>query len=188
MDATELNQRLGRRVRARRLGAGLSLGDLARASGLSKTILAKIESGAGNPSVETLYRLSQALAVPFGALLEGGDAPRTRSIPHRSGHPLRADSGMSSWVVHADGRDRRTELHELSFAAGVEHRSEPHLPGTEEVVFCLEGRLAVGPEGEASELQAGDALWFVADVPHAYRALGGDARALNYILYPGGAG
>ena len=48
---------------------GMSLGDLARASGLSKTILARIEGGDGNPSVETLWRVSRALRVPLGALL-----------------------------------------------------------------------------------------------------------------------
>ena len=46
--------RIGRVVRAHRIAQDRSLGDLARASGLSKTILAKIERGEGNPSIETL--------------------------------------------------------------------------------------------------------------------------------------
>src|SRR4051794_8942319 len=103
MDATDLNQRLGRRVRAHRVSCRQSLGDLARASGLSKTILAKIESGNGNPSVDTLWRLSQALSVPLGALLDGGDeAPRTRVLRARAGNALSAESGMASWLIHAD--------------------------------------------------------------------------------------
>jgi transcriptional regulator with XRE-family HTH domain len=187
MDATELNARLGRRVRARRVAAGESLGDLARASGLSKTILAKIESGTGNPSVETLFRLSQALAVPLGALLEAGDeAPRTRVVRSRTGQELSAESGMTSWLVHAEGRDRRPELHELAFAAGVDHRSDAHLPGTEEVILCLSGALIVGPDGAAESLQPGDAIWFAADTPHSYRAHD-DVRALCWMLYPGSA-
>jgi transcriptional regulator with XRE-family HTH domain len=185
MSATDLNQRLGRRVRARRVERGDSLGDLARASGLSKTILSKIESGDGNPSVETLWRLSQALGVALGTLVEVEDeAPRTRLIPRRSGAALAADSGMASWMIHAGSG--RTELHELSLPAGASHRSGAHLPGTEEVVLCLSGRVEAGLDGEAAELEPGDAVWFVADGPHAYRALGGeDARALNWILYAG---
>jgi XRE family transcriptional regulator, regulator of sulfur utilization len=189
MDATDLNQRLGRRVRARRVARGDSLGDVARASGLSKTILSRIESGEGNPSVETLWRLSQALEVPLGTLLEGGEeAPRTRRIARGSGAALSADSGMASWMVHADGRGGRTELHELSLPAGVEHRSGAHLPGTEEVILCLSGRLEAGLDGAAEPLGPGDAVWFVADGPHAYRALGDtEARALCWMLYAGGA-
>ena len=44
-----LADRIGRVIRTHRGARGMSLGDLARASGLSKTILARIESGAGNP-------------------------------------------------------------------------------------------------------------------------------------------
>jgi transcriptional regulator with XRE-family HTH domain len=189
MDATDLNQSIGRRVRAHRVAQRHSLGELARASGLSKTILSRIESGEGNPSVETLWRVSQALTVPLGALLEGGDeAPRTRVMRAREGKALAADSGMASWLIHADGRARRTELLELSLPAGIEHRGTAHLPDTEEVVLCLSGRLAAGLDGDARELEPGDAVWFVADGPHAYRALGGeDARALCWMLYAGTA-
>jgi transcriptional regulator with XRE-family HTH domain len=184
MDATSLNEAIGRRVRAQRVAQGWSLGDLARASGLSKTIVSKIEGGAGNPSVETLWRLSQALAVPLGTLLEGDvGAPRTRLIRGRSGAALSAESGMSSWAVYMDGRGRRTELHELAFAAGVEHRSDAHLPGTEEVILCLSGRLELGPEGEHETLEPGDALWFASDGPHSYRAVDGEVRALCWMLY-----
>ena len=83
-DATDLDvlaDRIGRVIRAHRLAQGMSLGDLARASGLSKTILARIESGAGNPSVETLWRVSRALTLPLGALLAEDEAPRVRAIP-----------------------------------------------------------------------------------------------------------
>jgi transcriptional regulator with XRE-family HTH domain len=189
MNATDLNQSIGRRVRAHRVAQRYSLGELARASGLSKTILARIESGEGNPSVETLWRLSQALTVPLGALLEGGEeSPRTRVVRARAGKALAAESGMASWLIHADGRARRIELLELSLPAGVEHHGGAHLPDTEEVVLCLSGRVEAGPDGEAQELGAGDAIWFAADGPHGYRALGGeDARALCWMLYAGAA-
>src|SRR3954462_6172870 len=99
MNATDLNQSIGRRVRAHRVAQRYSLGELARVSGLSKTILARIESGEGNPSVETLWRRSQALTVPLGALLEGGDeSPHTRVVRARAGKALAAESGMASWL------------------------------------------------------------------------------------------
>jgi XRE family transcriptional regulator, regulator of sulfur utilization len=186
MNVDDLNQRLGRRVRARRVERGDSLGDVARASGLSKTILSKIESGDGNPSVETLWRLSQALGVPLGTLVEDDDeGPRTRLIRRGSGAALTADSGMGSWMIHAGSG--RTELHEISLPAGTNHRSGAHLPGTEEVILCVSGRIEAGLDGAAEELEPGDAVWFVADGPHAYRSLGGDASALCWMLYASGA-
>jgi XRE family transcriptional regulator, regulator of sulfur utilization len=178
-----LADRIGRVIRTHRAAQGRSLGDLARASGLSKTILARIEGGTGNPSVETLWRVSRALRIPLGSLLAEDQAPRIRAIPHGSGEKLHADSGMSAWLLHADGREHRSELFELAFAAGVEQRSEPHLPGVEELIVCVSGLMRAGPVGEQVELGPGDAVWFAADVAHAYAGLR-DARALRWMLYP----
>lgn len=185
-DATELEvlaDRVGRVIRSHRGAQRMTLGDLARASGLSKTILAKIEAGDGNPSLETLWKISRALRIPLGEVLGEDDRPRTRVIRLGEGEELHADSGMSARLLHADGRERRTEVFELRFDAGVEQHAEPHLPGTEELVVCTRGRMRVGPAGEQAELGAGDAVWFAADVAHRYAGLR-DSRALCWMLYP----
>lgn len=163
----------------------MSLGDLARASGLSKTILARIERGEGNPSVETLWRLSRALRIPLGTLLADEPAPRVRVIRHESGDELHAGSGMSAWLLHVASREHRAEVFELDVPGGVLSRSEPHLPGVEELIVCVRGRMRVGPAGEEAELDPGDAVWFAADAPHSYAGLR-DARALCWMLYPPG--
>ena len=181
-DLVTLARRIGRSVRADRLGQGLSLGDLARASGLSKTILARIERGEGNPSIETLWRVSQALNVPLGRLLAGDPQPRTRVIRAGAGQPLRSDSGMDAWLLHADGREHRSEVYAIDLPRGIDQRSDAHLPGTEELVVCVKGRVRLGPIGEEVELGPGDAAWFTADVAHHYAALR-DSKTLCWMLY-----
>jgi transcriptional regulator with XRE-family HTH domain len=187
-DLSTLSRRIGRTVRADRLALGWSLGDLARASGLSKTILARIERGDGNPSVETLWRVSQALSVPLGRLLAGEHQPRTRLIRARAGEPIRSDAGMAAWLLHGDGREHRTEAFAIDLPKGVDQHSEAHLPGTEELIVCVKGRVRVGPVGEEVELGPGDAAWFTADLEHHYEALR-DTQTLCFMLYaPGRAG
>ncbi|OXM39141.1 transcriptional regulator, partial [Amycolatopsis thailandensis] len=51
-----------RRERAR---TGLSLTEVAKRAGIAKSTLSQLESGAGNPSVETIWALCVALDVPF---------------------------------------------------------------------------------------------------------------------------
>lgn len=183
----ELSGRIGSALRAHRLAQGLSVAEMARACGLSRTILTRIESGGGNPSIETLWRASRALNIPLGALLAEDSAPRIRHIPARTGHPLHADSGMNAWLVHAEGREHRSELYEIELPAGTDQRTGAHLPGTEEVLLCVSGRARIGLLGEEVEVGPGEAVWFVADRDHHYVALE-DTRLINLLLYGVGGG
>ena len=185
-DLAGLAARIGAVVRATRLARGLSQSELGRRAGLSKTILARIEAGMGNPSVETLWRVSRALDLPLGALLAPEAEPRTRLIPAGAGEPVHADSGMAGRLLHADGRGRRVELYELTFPPRTDHATDGHLPGTAELVHCLEGTITLGPVGEERRLGPGDALWFAADGPHAYRTADAPARVIELMLYPAG--
>jgi transcriptional regulator with XRE-family HTH domain len=185
-DTQHLSARIGLAVRAHRTARSLSVADLARATGLSRTILGRIESGAGNPSVQTLFSIARALDLPLGALLEESAAVRVRAIPRGSGDALPLAAGTAR-LLHADGRPRRSELFDLVLRGGHVNHSEPHIPGTEEIVVCVDGRLRAGPVGEEVDLGPGDAVWFLADRAHRYAAEE-DSRALNWISYPAAGG
>src|SRR3954453_19869696 len=76
-------------LRRERERLGISLGELARRAGLAKSTLSQLESGTGNPSIETLWSLGVALGVPFSRLVEptpsavrvirAGDGPRLQA-------------------------------------------------------------------------------------------------------------
>jgi XRE family transcriptional regulator, regulator of sulfur utilization len=179
----DLTRRVGDIVRAERQARGLSLGELARESGLSKSLLARLETQGGNPSIDTLWRLARALALPMAALLDEPAVPHVRRIAARSGRHLKADDGMHAWLVHAEGRSHRSELFEIELPPGLDRRADAHMLGTEELVACLDGHALVGPVGHEVELAAGDAATFGAAVPHRYGSETG-ARLLNWIIYP----
>src|SRR3954449_4429647 len=60
---------LGTNLRARRDEQGISLSELARRSDIAKGTFSQLESGAGNPTIETVFSLSSALQVPVSSLL-----------------------------------------------------------------------------------------------------------------------
>lgn len=64
---------VGRRVREERERADLSLSQLAEQSGLSKAYLVRLENQGGNPSLETLAAIADALELTVADLL---DRPR----------------------------------------------------------------------------------------------------------------
>src|SRR5215813_576417 len=70
--------------------AGLSLTEVARRAGIAKSTLSQLESGTGNPSVETLWALGVALGVPFSQLVEP-PAPQIRVVRAGEGPRIHSD-------------------------------------------------------------------------------------------------
>src|SRR5215475_3989226 len=64
MPAPELPS-LGERIRAERTRQGLSLRALARAVGVSPSMMSQIETGKTRPSVSTLYTITLTLGLSF---------------------------------------------------------------------------------------------------------------------------
>ncbi|WP_206503857.1 helix-turn-helix domain-containing protein [Streptomyces chrestomyceticus] len=61
----------GRRVRERRLSAGLSQEELAEAAGIHRTYVSSLERGQRNVSLDNIIALARALKVAAAQLLEG---------------------------------------------------------------------------------------------------------------------
>lgn len=184
MQSDDLTRVLGELVRQHRRRQGLSLADLAERADVSKSIVSLIERGEANPSIETLWRVAQALGVPLGTLLSEPEEAAVRAIPKESGASTRGRSGMRGWLIDASAEARRHELHDVDLPPGAVQEAEAHPPGTTEVVVCVRGALACGPVDEEIRLGAGDAAWFRADRPHRYAAEGRGARIVNLILSP----
>ncbi len=175
--------RIAASLRSLREGKGLTIGALARQTHLSKSTISSIEAGTANPSLEVLWRLSQALGVPLGALLGAPERPAPRIIRAGEGTVVASASGARLRLLLAEARQHRTEVYELSLGREEGYISSAHAVGTEEFLLCLEGHLEVGPLEQEAHLEPGDALWFVADQSHRYRSAQG-ARAVVLMLYP----
>ena len=67
---------IGRAVRAFRRQQGMTVADVAAATGLSIGMLSKIENGVTSPSLTTLQTLSHALQVPITAFFKGFEERR----------------------------------------------------------------------------------------------------------------
>lgn len=174
---------LARSLRAHRDAARLSQAGLSARSGVSKASLSMIEAGSANPSLETLWRLAGALGVSLGTLLGESEPARTRLLRAGEGAALMSESGLTGRLLLTEGRPHRTEVIEFELPVGADYESNPHQAGTEEFVFCVSGRIEVGPRGAEEDLRSGDALWFPGDLPHRYRSARG-ARCLLTLSYP----
>jgi transcriptional regulator with XRE-family HTH domain len=174
---------VGVNVRRLRQRAGWSLGDLARAAGVSKSTVSTIEGGDGNPGLETLVALSVALGVPFGALMSPSEEPVDVLTQEDAPALESADGAFRGRLMYNAHRTSETEVYTFELEAGSTHDADPHPPGAMETVICNSGRLAVGPTGDEVQLGPGDRVTFDGGQPHRYRAAGRTARFIIVISY-----
>lgn len=158
-------------IRRERERAGISLTELARRAGLAKSTLSQLESGAGNPSVETLWALATALEVPFSRLV---DPPRPAVRVIRAGEGPAAHSDRADYtatLLASSPPHARRDLYRVTAEPGEARVSAPHPPGTAEHVVLGAGRALAGPSSEPVELGPGDYLSYPGDAPHVFEAL-----------------
>jgi transcriptional regulator with XRE-family HTH domain len=184
----EINLRIAERLRRLRRAAGLSLGDLAARSGVSRAMLSQIETLKTNPTIAVLWKVSSGLGVPFSELLGSSEAPpAARLFPAaRARYLYSADRHYRSRPLLGNVPGHRVELYELRLDAGAVENADPHPAGSFEQVYVTSGRLKIGVGGRSHDLGPGDALLFPADLPHRYETVGRAAfSGLSLILYGG---
>jgi transcriptional regulator with XRE-family HTH domain len=158
-------------LRRERDRAGLSLTELARRAGIAKSTLSQLESGVGNPSVETLWALGVALGVPFSHLVDP-PVPRVRVVRAGEGPRVRSEHAIFTGTLLATGTpDARRDIYLLEVEPGVARHADAHNPGSVEHIVVGAGRLRAGPADAMVELGPRDYATFRGDVPHRYEAL-----------------
>jgi transcriptional regulator with XRE-family HTH domain len=169
------------RVRRERDRVGMSLTELARRAGIAKSTLSQLESGVGNPSMETLWALSVALGVPFSRLV---DPPRPSVQVIRAGDGVSAYSEQSNYsatLLASCAPGARRDLYRITAQPGNARLSEAHSPGTFELLVLSAGRAVAGPADDPIELHPGDYISYPGDEPHLFKALAPDTSGVIVI-------
>jgi transcriptional regulator with XRE-family HTH domain len=172
-------------VRSRRERAGLSQGELARMTGLSTGTLSALEAGAGNPTIGTLWAVSQVLGCTIADLLADAMDPMVRSVARgegtESGHP--DDNELHTRLIHRFSPNGPVEFYDAEFPAHLSKLSEPHAEGVYEHIWVATGSLRAGPESAPVEMRAGDYLCFQGWEPHVYITGARPVRLFSALSY-----
>ena len=171
------------RLRSKRL---LSLDGLARVSGVSRAMLAQIETGRSVPSIKVLCKIAKGLKVSVAAFLEHREFEGVAVLPARESKRLvSADGSFVSRALFPYDVARQVEFYELRLSPLSEEASTGHGPGVQENIVVSQGALEITVNDERYLLSTGDSILFYADQPHRYRnPVDSEAVAFLVVTHP----
>lgn len=192
-DSGEMNLEtaIGREIRALRLQQGTTIAEVSELTGLSISMLSKIENGATSPSLTTLQSLANALSAPITSFFrryeesrnavhtKAGEGVETERAGTRAGHQYNL---LGHLGANASGVVVEPYLITLTETSDVfptfQHDGI-------EMLYMLEGEVDYRHGDTIFPLKPGDTLFFDADAPHGPEVLRSlPARYLSIISYP----
>jgi len=191
---------IGALLRSARIKRSLSLRTLAAEIGVSASLISQVETGKTQPSVSTLYALSNFLGLSIDDLLGNSAAsnvvatiatsptqwaPIHSVVQHGVDNPtLEMDNGVR-WERLATSDGGIVEPLLVTYAPGASSSIEGKLMRHSgfEYAYIIEGQLSLTLEFETFELSAGDSLQFDSVRPHMYANHGTSvARGVWHVI------
>lgn len=161
----------------------LSLDSLAKLTGVSKSMLGQIERGDVNPTISTVWKITNGLKISFSALM---NCPETAyELTHTQEiDPLLEDDGKyRNYPLFLFDSNRRFETYYIEIDSTSRLDSEPHPSGTQEFITVFDGTLTVEIDQKTFHLTAGNALRFTADHAHSYCSTGTTPCRIHMVIY-----
>jgi len=185
--ATNAPPEVGAALQRLRLARGLTLEDLSRIAGVSKSMLSQIEREKANPTIAITWRLANALGVAIGELLADVekdietiriiDAHETPTLPG-------AHAGYILRILGPMELAGKYEWYELTLSPGGELVSQPHDPGTTEHLTLLHGSMELEVGNSKKKVKLGATARYPADQHHAIRNPGkSEAKGLLVVIH-----
>ncbi|MEW1725043.1 XRE family transcriptional regulator [Streptomyces sp. NPDC093109] len=169
-DLDQLTQSLARNLKRWRGERGFTLDALATRAGVSRGMIIQIEQARTNPSVGTTVKLADALGVSLATLLDFEQGPQVRVVPESEAVRLwSTEAGSRAMMLIGTDARGPVELWSWTLAPGDAFTSDPHPPGTTELLRVTAGELTLVVDGTPHAVPAGASATFEANVPHSYR-------------------
>lgn len=186
--------RIAGKITTLRESLGLSVEELAERSSADASTILALESGEVAPSLTPLIKLTRALGVRLGTLLDDETElgpivtrrDQAEAVTRIKSLETSSDAGVLDFFSLASGKaSRHMEpfLIDVRPAAAGEHKLSSH--EGEEFLFVLDGALEVEYGTVTHTLEAEDSIYYDSIVPHQVRSAGdGSARILAVVYAP----
>lgn len=179
---TRSDIRIGTKLREARRSRGLSLEQVAAATGLTKGFISQVERDLTSVSVASLLNICNTIGLRIGSLFD----PAPRDLIRRSERPPINFGGRSvTEFLLTPASQGRIQVIESQIEPGGGSGDEPYsLAGAAEFVHVIRGELEITVHGDTYRLERGDSLTFSPRDPHSWRNAGQEETTVLWVLTP----
>jgi transcriptional regulator with XRE-family HTH domain len=185
----------GERIAEIRNTYSISREVLAERSGVSVDLISKIEGEGHIPDLAPLIKLSRALGVRLGTLLDDHEelgpvicragqasvSPRFKTGLPESVDASAAHHGLSFNALAADKNGRHMEPFIVTIEVDAQQEKSAH--EGEEFIYVLEGTLALEYGMDKEMLNAGDTVYYDSIVPHKVVSADNNMVKILAVIY-----
>ena len=168
---SDIDQKIGARIRDLRGAKGLTLDGLAERADVSRAMLSRIERGESSPTAQLMNRVCSGLGITLSTLF-AETTPAASPLARREAQPVWRDPATRYLrrSVSPQTSEASVEIIEVEFPA---RRSvafdNMRLPGVTQQVWVLDGALEMDVGGETFRFAHGDCLRMSLDQPIVFR-------------------
>lgn len=159
---------ISKNIQNERKNRKMSLDELAKRSGVSKSMLSQIEQDKTNPTLMTAWKIARALGLSIEDLMESDGSSMIEVIRSSDAPVIYSEDKLCQIRINSPMHMTDSlELYHMIFKVGGKNISKPHFSKAEEFLTVIEGKLKVTSGDCTTILQKGDTARYMADVEHA---------------------
>jgi len=183
--AGDESTQLGKRIRDLRREAGLTLTDLARATGVSIGTLSQLERGLVSPTLRTLFTVGNALGVAPAWLIDPGKSngqDREQEFIVRAGRrPRFLDSAGVRKDITSPPSSERLKGFFTVIQPGCGSGPQPYSHAGDEIGLVLSGTLELQVGDATFTLNEGDCFCFTSGLLHRFGNVGARPATVFWV-------
>ena len=161
----------------------LSLDNVAKLTGVSKSMISQIEKGEVNPTVSIMWKLANGFKVSFTRFMHELESD-VEVVKKSDDMCLLEDEGrVKCYPLFSFDTDRRFETFYVEIDEGGVVNADGHNSGAQEFITMFDGYLIISFSGKNYRVGPGESIRFRADGKHSYMAET-ECKFSQVIYYP----
>jgi len=175
---------IGQSVLSERKKRDISMGELSKRSGVSKSMLSQIENNKTNPTIITLWKIAKALSINLSKLINIETNKKIEVLSDKDSEIFYSnDKNILFRIINPIHLKDTLEIYHITAKPHGLNKSKPHYTNMEEFLTVISGQFKVKVKREERILNIGDTARYRADQEHVFENITDEIATAFLIVW-----